>query len=258
MAGLEIAAGIAQGLEKATQNIYAISEARKNRERQNKIDEYSFKQAELELKKLEEETSPEMHKARLDALKAKSRGAKADFAKDIISMRIAQSKEEREAELSAARLSMINEARARIESGEQGTVTKEGKFIPYKPNSATQSYLNEQQRMGSTGDEILEDISARKKDLTMYGVDTNYIKSQYTKAYGKNVRGSAMPEEQGQEPVKWMSAQEGFNLGVNKRLAGGNEEEYIPVINKKGETGTVLKSKLGEALKRGYKRQTAK
>lgn len=111
---LAIGEGLARGAEKATQNLWNISQARQQVERQKKLDEIRFKQADLELKALEDEMSPEMVQARKDALKAESRNRKAKFALNLQTIRDKQAEEQRKTEQAASGLALLNSVRSRI------------------------------------------------------------------------------------------------------------------------------------------------
>ena len=84
---LTIAAGLVEGVSRATENFNNVSLAMQDRERQKKIDDYSFKQADLQIKKDEEYLSPDMTQARQEQIKTKQKDSKAKFAMDMMKIR---------------------------------------------------------------------------------------------------------------------------------------------------------------------------
>ena len=76
---LSIGAGIAQGLEKATQNIQNIQIAKYNLQRQQKSDDLDFKVKKLQLQKAEMEFDPEQIKGQKELLDAETKFKKQAF-----------------------------------------------------------------------------------------------------------------------------------------------------------------------------------
>lgn len=87
---LTIAAGLMEGVKRATENFMNVSASMQERERQKRIDDLNFKQADLQIKKDEEYLAPEMIQARREQMKAQQRDSKVEFATDLTKLRKAK------------------------------------------------------------------------------------------------------------------------------------------------------------------------
>jgi len=94
--GLEIGAGIAQGLEKATGNLMNIMVKRKELERQQKQDGIDFQVKKLQLQKLEDDLDPDKIKSANDALAAenKFKQSKYDMANKMLEEALKKGKDD--------------------------------------------------------------------------------------------------------------------------------------------------------------------
>lgn len=190
---LQIAAGAMKGLETATNNIYKISVARKEMERQKKIDDITLKQHGLEIQKLEGELSPEMVQLHKDALKAKAMKDKVDYTAAEHAMNNADAEAKMKREVTSLFLDNIKRKLANTGDnaidlssaipenytlkGEGGLSVKGTAGKTYKPNKSTADALS---ALGKYNDQesAMESISKNRKQLKFDQVDIGYLKSK--------------------------------------------------------------------------------
>jgi hypothetical protein len=106
--GLAIGAGIAQGLDQATKNLFNISVARHKLKQENEIFNIEKKQKELEIKKMEYVLSPEQLEAEQQKLKAETAAKTSEYNLNLLKMNSAASAEQRKVEEHTKAMAMFD------------------------------------------------------------------------------------------------------------------------------------------------------
>lgn len=126
--GLSVLSGVAQGLEKAAQNIYNINIAKQKMKQEEEIFGIEKKQKELEIKKAEFTLSPEQIQLERDKLKAETNAQTALFNLRSIQMSAEETKQKKELDTYTAGMQMVQNFLAGKTTLPKGSAAKIGSF----------------------------------------------------------------------------------------------------------------------------------
>lgn len=186
--GLAIFSGIAQGVERATTNLFNISVAKEKLKRDREQSDLGFKIKKLQIKKAEHELSPEQVKFENEKLKAETQAKKSAYNLSEIKIDTARQKNERDKQESEQALDFLD-------TMERGTADPDTKWKykignltlsgggEEKVNTVTQAELKnlstaiEQGKITTQKD--LQLLAEKNRDaLQMKGVDVDYLISE--------------------------------------------------------------------------------
>lgn len=158
--GLSVLSGVAQGIEKAVQNIYNINIAKQKMKQEEDVFNLTKKQKELEIKKAEYDLAPEQIQLERDKLKAETSAQTALFNLRAIQMSAEETKQKKELDTYTAGMRMVQDFLAGKSALPKGSAAKIGSFAitgeKSQNNTSLTDYFAQEAGQAGQGDKTKE------------------------------------------------------------------------------------------------------